>query len=139
MNRNRRAFTLVELLAAVAVVAVGMVFILGAFSQCISSQATAEKKIRANFLLGAKIWEDDEAIESNNGSEPGDWSGAFEPPYAEFNWTQVVRDGVSGEFGNQSLVVQENLNEEVFSVSWRQGKAVKDVSVTRYVKRKSKE
>ncbi|OIO36229.1 MAG: hypothetical protein AUJ74_03160 [Candidatus Omnitrophica bacterium CG1_02_44_16] len=137
---HRRAFTLVELMAAVAVIAVGMVFILGAFSQCMSSLATAEHKITANFLLNAKIWEEGLAIKENNGSEAGEWSEAFKPPYENFNWTRVVRDGVSaGDLGNESLFAQENLNEEESKVSWAQGKAVKDVTVTRYVKRKKKE
>ncbi|MFH1223106.1 MAG: prepilin-type N-terminal cleavage/methylation domain-containing protein [Pseudomonadota bacterium] len=135
-----KGFTLVELMAAVAVIAVGMVFILGAFSQCVSSLTTAEHKITANFLLNAKIWEEDIVLKENNGSEAGEWSEAFKPPYENFNWTHVVRDGVSaGDFGNESLFVQENLNEEAFTVSWTQGKAVKDVSVTRLVKRKKKE
>ncbi len=130
-------FTLVELMAAVAVIAVGMVFILGAFCQCVSSLTTAEHKITANLLLNAKIWEEDLVLKENNGSEAGEWSEAFKPPYENFNWTHVVRDGVSaGDFGNESLFVQENLNEEAFTVFWTQGKAVKDVTVTRFVKRK---
>ena len=140
MNHNKTraiGFTLVELMAAVAVIAVGMVFILGAFSQCVSSLTTAEHKITASFLLNARIWEEDLEIKDNNGSEAGEWSEAFKPPYEKFNLTHVVRDGVSaGDLGNESLFVQENLNEEEFSVSWVQGKAVKDVSVTRFAKRK---
>ncbi len=143
MNHNRAnriGFTLVELMAAVAVIAVGMVFILGAFSQCVSSLTTAEHKITACFLLNAKIWEEGLAIKENNGSEPGEWSEAFEPPYEHFNWTHIVRDGVSaGDLGNESLFVQENLNEEESRVSWTQGKAVKDVTVTRYVRKKKTE
>jgi len=139
MNQNKTSkigFTLVELMAAVAVIAVGMVFILGAFSQCMSSLTTAEHKITASFLLNAKIWEDDLLLKANNGSETGEWSEVFESPYEKFNWTHVVREIVSvGDFNLESLPVHENLNEEVLTVSWVQGKVVKDVTVTRLVKK----
>ena len=128
-------------MAAVAVIAVGMVFILGAFSQCMSSLTTAEHKITASFLLNAKIWEEDLARMENNGSEPGEWSEVFTAPYEKFNWTHVVREKVSpGDLGNESLFIEENLNEETLTVSWVQGqRAVKDIAVTRFVQKKKTE
>ena len=56
-KRHSKAFTLVELLIAVAVIAVGMVFILGALSQCVSAFTTAQNMVTANYLLNKKIWE----------------------------------------------------------------------------------
>ena len=60
--RPKKAFTLVELMIAVAVIAVGMVFVLGAFSQCLSALTTARKMVTANYLLNGKLWESDLAI-----------------------------------------------------------------------------
>jgi prepilin-type N-terminal cleavage/methylation domain-containing protein len=131
-------FTLVELLVAVAVIAVGMVFVLGAFSQCMSSLTIAERMVTANGLLNAKIWEDNLALKASNGSETGEWSEVFTAPYEGFRWTHVVGD-VAADFGNETLVVQENLNQDLWKISWTQGKIAKDVSVTRYVKKKKKE
>ena len=131
-------FTLVELLVAVAVIAVGMVFVLGAFSQCMSSLTTAERMVIANDLLNAKIWEDNLALKANNGSETGEWSEGFPAPDTGFRWTHVVGD-VAADFGNETLVVQGTLNQDLWKISWTQGKIAKDVSVTRYVKKKKKE
>ena len=134
-GRTLKAFTLVELLAAVAVIAVGMVFVLGAFNQCLGTLTTSHKTIAACGLLNAKAWEIDAAFKENNGSEEGEWSGEFEPPNEGFNWTHVVRAS-SQDFGNETLPVQENVNEDIIKVSWKQGSSVKDVVVTRFVKRK---
>lgn len=128
-------FTLVEVFIAVAVIAVGMVFILGAFSQCMSALTTAQKMTTANYLLNVKMWEIDLNHTANDGSEEGEWEGAFDAPYQDFNWTHVVR-GVSADFGNETFFIQQDLNEELFKVAWRQGKTIKDVSVVRYVKKK---
>ena len=128
-------FTLVELMAAVAVIAVGMVFVLSAFSQCASSLAIAQKMVTANYLLNGKIWEIDLAHKVNNGSEEGEWSGTFVSPNEEFNWTQIVQP-VSADFGQETSFVQENLNEEILKIAWSQGKVAKDISVTRYVHKK---
>ena len=130
-----QGFTLVELLAAVAVIAVGMVFILSAFSQCMSSLVLAQKMVTANYLLNGKIWEIDLAHKVNNGSEEGEWSGTFVSPNEEFNWTQIVQP-VSTDFGQETSFVQENLHEEILKIAWSQGKVSKDISVTRYVHKK---
>ncbi len=134
-SKDRPGFTLVELLAAVAVIAVGMVFVLGAFSQCITSLDTAQKMIDANYLLNARAWEIDLADKQNNGTGEGEWSGVFAPPNEKFNWTRIVRP-VSADFGQEAEYVQQALSEEVLKVSWPQGKIAKDISVTRYVRKK---
>lgn len=129
------AFTLVELMAAVAVIAVGMVFILGAFNQCLSSMNTAGKTVTAVGLMNDKLQHIDSEHIQNNGSQEGSWSGGFEQDrYQGFNWSQVVRP-VEQDFGNETVFAQDGLNEETVSVSWKQGKVIKDVSVTRFVKR----
>jgi hypothetical protein len=122
-------------MAAVAVIAVGMVFVLGAFNQCLSSMTTAHKTIAATGLLCAKVWDDDVILRQENGSVEGAWEGAYEPPHEGFCWTQVTR-AVSQDFGNETVFIEENLNEAILSVTWKQGKSAKDVSVTRFVKKK---
>jgi len=134
--RPKKAFTLVELMIAVAVIAVGMVFVLGAFSQCLSALTTARKMVTANYLLNGKLWESDLAIKQENGSQEGEWSGVFLEPYESFNWTHKIK-AVSVEFGNESLPGLERLNEEIMKVSWLQGRQTKDISVVRYVKKKN--
>lgn len=129
------AFTLVELLAAVAVVAVGCVFVLGGLSQCSASLAIAKKTVTANHLLASKMWDIDLAHRASGGGEPGEWGGVFEPPHAAFRWMQTAKN-ISEDFGNATRFVTDALLEETVGVLWTQGKATRDVSVTRYVKRK---
>ena len=135
ITKFKAAFTLVELLIAVTIIAVGMVFVLGALSQCVFSLNTAEKITTANYLLNKKIWEIDLAQKLNNGSEEGGWGEAFPEPYNNFNWTQNV-SGISADFGNETTLLQDNLYEEKVGVSWKQGAGMRDISVVRYVKRK---
>lgn len=134
-NNKSRAFTLVELLVAVAVIAVGMVFVLGALSRCMTSLLTAQKMVTASYLLNQKIGEIDLAYQQNNGSEEGAWGDVFAAPHEEFNWTQNV-SRIAADFGNDTVLIQENLNEEVVKVLWKQARVGRDISVTRYVKRK---
>ena len=133
--RFKQAFTLVELLVAVAVIAVGMVFVLGSFSQCMSGAGTARNMETAGYLLNAKLWEIDEARKVANATEEDFISGEFAAPYQSFNWSDTLST-ITSDFGNESLVVRGNLTEETIKVSWKQGKTVKDVSVVRYIKKK---
>lgn len=135
VSRPSSGFTLVELLVAVVVIAVGMVFVLGALGQCMNALTTAQKTARANYLLSQKIWSIDEERQLNGGSQEGAWNGIFEEPYADYNWTDEVRM-IDEDFGNETVFIQKYLNEETLKVVWRQGRAGKDISITRYVAKK---
>jgi prepilin-type N-terminal cleavage/methylation domain-containing protein len=131
-------FTLVELMAAAAVIAVGMVFVLGAFNQCMSALTTAQRTITASRLLNAKIWEDDAFLKTVAGLEAGNESGVFSPPYENFNWSRSVYEDSFSDYGNESAVLEKNLNKEELKVIWQQGKKTKDISITRCVKKNKK-
>ena len=142
---NGTGFTLVELLIAVAVIAVGMVFILGAFSQCVSSLATAQKMVTANYLLNKKVWDLDTGVQkivsefglggqSSNSSQEFRQNGSFEHPYESFNWT-LIGGSVPTFFNNETSSVQGRLIEQTLKIDWPQGKSVKDLSVIRYLRR----
>ncbi|MFH0877449.1 MAG: prepilin-type N-terminal cleavage/methylation domain-containing protein, partial [Candidatus Omnitrophota bacterium] len=129
------AFTLVELLVAVAIIAVGMVFILAGFSQCMASLSTARKMSVASFLLNKKIWEKAEFDWQTNGTEEGQWSGEFDEPYQDYSWVDVVGPVVA-DFGNETEVVNNLLLEETLTVLWSQTNRAKNLSIIRYVKKK---
>lgn len=135
VHRPSSGFTLVELLIAVAVIAVGMVFVLGAFNQCVASLNTAQKMITANSLLNTKIWDLAAEASLKGGTEIGERSGVFPEPCANFNWTEEAYN-ISADFGNQTSFVQQEYVEQATTVSWLQAKGVKNLSVVRYVKRK---
>lgn len=129
------AFTLVELLVSVAVIAVGMVFVLGAFSQCLSSSETSKKMIVASFLLSNKMWEIDLEHALSQGSIQGEWDGIFEPPNGNYSWAQVVAPASSPELGEESFVIEDGFNAEVVTLGWLQGRHARNLSIARYVKK----
>lgn len=132
---KRIAFTLVELLVAVAVIAAGMVFVLGAFSQCLSSSETSKKMIRAGFLMSQKIWEIDVERAQSNGSIQGEWEGVFEASGGEFSWAQSVKDAEAQVLGDEAFVIEDGFDAETVSVSWLQGRKARDLSFMRYVEK----
>lgn len=135
LKLSKTGFTLVELLAAAAVIAVGMVFVLGALSRCMTSLAIAHRTIDGNYLLGEKLWEFDLERRANNGTEEGEWSDVFDAPNERFNWTRIVT-GITADLGNRTPVFNQTFAEETVSVAWMQGKTARSVDVTRYVNRK---
>ncbi|MGE5279542.1 MAG: type II secretion system protein [Deltaproteobacteria bacterium] len=137
MRRRSRGFTLVELLVAAAVIAVGMVYVLGAFGRCVTALAASHNMVTATYLLEGKLFELAELYRQENGAEEGTTEGAFEEPYARFTWTRVAA-GVAADIGDElsrTTVLRNNLLEETVRVAWRQGAVEREVSVTRYVLR----
>lgn len=124
-----------ELLVAVSVIAVGMVFVLGAFSRCLSSSDVSQKMIRASFLLSNKAWEIDLEHAQDKGSLQGQWEGVFEAPDEGFSWTQVVTDASAAALGDEAYVIEDGFNAEIISVGWDQAHSARNLSISRYVKK----
>lgn len=132
------AFTLVELLVAVSVIAVGMVFVLSAFGRCLSSFETSKKMIRASYLLADKMWEIDLEYKKSNGSIQGEWSGLNATCDGNFSWVQNVTEVSAAAFGEEGSIMEQGFNMEVVRFAWPQGVQKRDLSVTRYVVKKDK-
>jgi len=132
-NPEESGFTLIELLIAVVVIAVGMVFVLGALSQCVAVLTTSTKTVEANYLLNQKLWMIDEAYYTT-GSVEGETSENFSDPDESFSW--ALKDSViTADLGLETAFVQDKLNEESFRVAWNQGKMSKYIEVVRFVKK----
>lgn len=135
IRRKTSAFTLVELLIASSVLAIGMVFVLGALGRCIGVLDTSEKMIQASYLLNGKMWEIDRQLYEYNGSIEGEWEQTFEAPYSLFSWKQAVVPLEEDSMDDEALFLAKVFNNETVEVSWKQGKVTKDISVARYVKK----
>lgn len=128
--RAKRGFTLVELMVAVVVTAIGMVGVLSALNQCAVVMATSERQIAANYLLNQKMWESQELSRKGELAR-GQTSGIFELPYEDFNWTRTVAD-FPGTFGNESEVLKNYLVEENVAISWQRRGIVRDLTMISY-------
>ena len=129
----KKGFTLIELLIAVVVIAVGMVFVLGALSQCVAVLTTASKTVEANYLLNQKLWKIDEAYYTT-GSVEGETSENFPDPGESFSWA-LKDSAITADFGLETAFVQDKLNEESFRVAWSRGEMSKYIEVVRFVKK----
>ncbi len=94
-QRNTRGFTLLEVMIAVAVLAIALVSLLGSQSQTISVATDARFDTVAALLAQEKMAEirllDFEQVESD--------SGTFEEGFSEFSWStevlQVLEDDIA--------------------------------------------
>jgi prepilin-type N-terminal cleavage/methylation domain-containing protein len=131
--RAKRAFTLIELLISVAIITVGMIFVLGALGRSVSALATADRTIRANELLNGQIWTLDADGRQVKPSIPVNASGTFDAPYEGFRWARATHD-ISIDFDHKWVKSRRELSaEETVSVSWDQSRRTQSVSLTRFV------
>lgn len=75
-NRNsRQAFTLIEILVSVTILAVGIVAIMGAFNVCLSALSASSERMRATLLMRETI----------SGMEQDGFRGASDGKFADGN------------------------------------------------------
>jgi prepilin-type N-terminal cleavage/methylation domain-containing protein len=126
----KKGFTLVELMVAVVVTAVGMVGVLSALNQCAVVMATSERQITANYLLNQKMWETQEMSRTGE-LALGKASGIFEAPYGDFNWTRTISE-FPESFGNESETLKKYLVEENVTIGWQRRGTDRGLTVVAY-------
>jgi len=131
-----KGFTLVELMVAVMISAIGMVFVLSALQRTMAVLSTAEKMTTANYLLNRRIWENDQ-LDGESGPEEGETSGEFDEPYELFRWRRTVSE-FPDIFGEESEPLKLHLWAETTTISW-QGRGIardlqtRNLTVTRFL------
>lgn len=116
--RSRRGVTLVEVLAAVVVLGVGLVYVMGAFSACARTTGlirseTVAKLWAANMLAEAR-GNPDLLISGDSGDLGAAWPG--------FKWTRKLREGAE----RGTLVIE-------ITVQWRTQGVARDYTLTSLV------
>lgn len=85
MSASRRGFSLIEMMAALAVIGVGVTAVLWAMSGSLSAQRRLEERAKANDLLRNKIAEMADVNSPIDAAE-----GRFEEPFADYRWRAEV-------------------------------------------------
>jgi len=96
VSRSNRAFSLTEVLVAIAILSTAIIFIFRSFATLLSSQRVSQDLILATFFAEEKIWEVKE--EQKNSLKPLDYKeGSQELQGNQFNWNCSLVDlGQSG-------------------------------------------
>ena len=85
-SRGRQGMTLLEVLVAMAVLAIGVVAALGAVAACVRSNAAAEQ-----YSYGALLAERVAAeLDRMDTLQPGDLSGVFDASAPDYSWASQV-------------------------------------------------
>jgi len=85
-SKGQKAFTLIEVLVSMVILATGIVLILRAFETSVIALGEARDALRATSLLEAKLAEI-RADTATSGGRTLSSRGSFDAPYSDYSWT----------------------------------------------------
>jgi len=112
-----KGFLLLEVLVAVVVLSLGIVFVLNGFSSCLNAAGTSRDFIIASNLIEAKIFE----FETNPPDEIKNSSGDFGREFKEYSWGLKAKE-----------LDELELIEAAFKVMWQTGRRSSSFDVVTY-------
>ena len=126
-DKSRRwGFTLIEVLVALAVVAIALVALLGLHLSSVHTQVRGEKMVRASLLAEEKIAE--ATLEGY--PELGGSGGENEQDGMVFEWERQVRKMTVSLGAEQKI---ERLREIAVAVAWQEGRRRKQINRVTWV------
>lgn len=114
-RRDSAGFTLLELVVATAILAIGLVALTQVFSRGLRSTGSSERVVTATLIARLKLAELDEMTELANGAESGDVA----EPYRGYTWDTEIEDVPQGE----------NLKRVRVRIGWTEAGLPRDVSL----------
>ena len=96
LRRRARAFTLIEVMVAIAILGIALVGLLGLHHQSMRSVIRAQQTTRASMLAQAVMTEAELERFPDLGSSRGDFEASFRGEFRDFRWERMVE--ASGMF-----------------------------------------
>ncbi len=131
LTGKTRGFTLVELMVSVAILAVGLAFILQGFAFSLNVQRISEDNLRATLVAENKMAELQIQAKENKDGLSGGLDEKFEFGDMEYTW-EVEVEPVGWEMEEVSEAHQV-LNEVSACLSWKEGKREGKVGLVTYM------
>lgn len=117
-GNSLKAFTLIEVLLAVVILAIGLVGVLRAYASLISASGRAYYYIDAVSLTKEKISDiEQKALEEGGFSAAESFSGVFNYPYDNFQWKYETADSGMKGLATFSLVVSGSGDSRAVGIS----------------------
>ena len=109
---KNRGFTLIEIMISIAILAVGLIFILQGLTQCLSIMRISQDNLEASLLAEDKMADTEIAIKQDKEKFFKDTSGELQSGNIEFKWqVQLTPD-----------MEYEDLYKVITTVGWKEGK-----------------
>ncbi len=96
LRRRARAFTLIEVMVAIAILGIALLGLLGLHHQSIQSVIRAQETTRASMLAQAVMTEAEIERFPDIGFSRGDFAASFPGMFGDFRWERAVE--ASGMF-----------------------------------------
>ena len=129
---SNKAFTFVELMVTVVILAVGLVLIIQGFVTATGALNTTQNRKAALQFLEAKMQEVEAAERIDDGLKRENSQGEFSSETKNFTWNLEV---VAVE-ETENLDLSEDLNEVTLKVAWTERNSPRDLSLVTYVRNK---
>ena len=113
---SNKGFTLVEVLLAVTILAVGIIGVLRAYATSVNALEVSQENIDAVCLLKEKMAEIEQAGLEQGGIPQGVSSGEFEGSFEGFEWESEVKPSRVDGLNEITLVVSRKEKPRRFSL-----------------------
>ncbi|MDD5505344.1 MAG: prepilin-type N-terminal cleavage/methylation domain-containing protein [Candidatus Omnitrophica bacterium] len=111
-KKKSRGFTLIEIMISIAILSLGLIFVLQGLTHCLSILRISQNNLEASLLAEDKMAELEIAIKQEPDKLSKDTSGESRSGNIEFKWE--IRLSPDQEY--------EELNEVKAAVYWREGR-----------------
>lgn len=128
---NKKGYLLLETVASIAVIAIGLAIILRSFASSLRASKISEEYLVASSILKDKMWE----LERKTRPEPEGEGGLTESETTE----QIPNTNYTLENKIKRLNDSDPLNEVKATISWQSGNRNEKIEIVTYLKYKEGE